>query len=109
MQVQVARISAVVMELAVEVPAADVRVEVEKAYSTLQRKARVRGFRPGKAPRQVLAHLYGPQVASDVVNAIVNGTLPKALSEKNVQPINQPQVEAGKFDQATTFTYKARF
>ena len=109
MQVQVARISPVVMELAIEVSADAVRVEVEKAYSTLQRKARVRGFRPGKAPRQVLSHLYGPQVASDVVNAIVNDTLPKALTEKNVQPINQPTVEAGKFDQATTFSYKARF
>jgi trigger factor len=109
MQVQVARISPVVLEVAVEVPAADVRVEVEKAYSTLQRKARVRGFRPGKAPRQVLAHLYGPQVASDVVNAIVNDTLPKVLSEQNVQPINQPQVEAGKFEQGANFTYKARF
>lgn len=109
MQVQVARISPVVLEVAVEVPAADVRVEVEKAYSTLQRKARVRGFRPGKAPRQVLAHLYGPQVASDVVNAIVNDTLPKVLSEQNVQPINQPQVEAGKFEQGANFSYKARF
>jgi trigger factor len=109
MQVQVARISPVVMEVAVEVPADAVRVEVEKAYSTLQRKAHVKGFRPGKAPRQVLAHLYGPQVTNDVVNAIVNGTLPKALSQQNVQPINQPQVEAGKFDQATAFSYKARF
>ncbi len=109
MQVQVARISPVVLEVAVEVPADAVRVEVDKAYLNLQRKARVRGFRPGKAPRQVLAHLYGPQVASDVVNAIVNGTLPKALSEKNVQPINQPQVEAGKFEQGSTFSYKARF
>jgi trigger factor len=109
MQVQVARISPVVLEVAVEVPADTVRVEVEKAYSTLQRKARVRGFRPGKAPRQVLAHLYGPQVASDVVNAIVNDTLPKALSEQNVQPINQPQVEPGKFEQGATFSYKARF
>jgi trigger factor len=109
MQVQVARISPVVLEVAVEVPADTVRVEVEKAYSTLQRKARVRGFRPGKAPRQVLAHLYGPQVASDVVNALVNETLPKALSEKNVQPINQPQVEAGKFEQGANFSYKARF
>jgi trigger factor len=109
MQVQVARISPVVLEVAVEVPADAVKVEVEKAYSTLQRKARVRGFRPGKAPRQVLAHLYGPQVASDVVNAIVNDTLPKALSEQNVQPINQPQVEAGKFEQGATFSYKARF
>jgi trigger factor len=109
MQVQVARISPVVLEVAVEVPADAVRVEVEKAYSTLQRKARVRGFRPGKAPRQVLVHLYGPQVASDVVNAIVNETLPKALSEQNVQPINQPQVEPGKFEQGATFSYKARF
>jgi trigger factor len=109
MQVQVARISPVMMEVAVEVPAADVKAEVEKVYSNLQKKAHVRGFRPGKAPRQVLAHLYGPQVASDVVNAIVNGTLPKVLSDKNVQPINQPQVEAGKFDQAAPFSYKARF
>ena len=59
MQVQVARISPVVMELAVEVPAPEVKAEVEKAYSNLQRKAHVKGFRPGKAPRQVLAHLYG--------------------------------------------------
>ncbi len=109
MQVQVARISPVMMEVAVEVPAADVKAEVEKVYSNLQKKAHVRGFRPGKAPRQVLAHLYGPQVASDVVNAIVNETLPKVLSDKNVQPINQPQVEAGKFDQGAPFSYKARF
>lgn len=109
MQVQVARISPVMMEVAVEVPAADVKAEVEKVYTNLQKKAHVRGFRPGKAPRQVLAHLYGPQVVSDVVNAIVNGTLPKVLSDKNVQPINQPQVEAGKFDQGSPFSYKARF
>ena len=30
------------------------------------------GFRPGKAPRNVLTHLYGPQVQNDVANAIVN-------------------------------------
>ena len=109
MQVQVARISPVVMELAVEVPADAVKVEVEKVYATLQRSARVRGFRPGKAQRQVLARIYGPQVENDAMNAIVNGTLPKALSEKNVQPINQPKVEPGKFDQASTFSYKATF
>ena len=44
-----------------------------------------------------------------MVNAIVNDTLPKVLSEQNVQPINQPQVEPGKFEQGATFSYKARF
>ena len=57
----------------------------------------------------MLAHLYGPQVPSDVINALVNDTLPKVLVEQNVQPIDQPQVEAGKFDQAASFSYKARF
>jgi trigger factor len=109
MQVQIERVSPVVLELAVEVPADAVKAQVERVYADLQRKARVRGFRPGKAPRQVLAHLYGPQVVSDVVNAIVNDTLPKALSEKNVQPVNQPQVEPGKFDDRSPFSYKARF
>jgi trigger factor len=109
MQIEVARISPVVMELAIEVPADAVAAEIDKAYATLQKKARVRGFRPGKAPRQVLAHLYGPQVASDVVSAIVNSTLPQALSEKQVQPVNQPQVEAGKFEPGVALKYKARF
>ncbi len=109
MQVQASRISPVVMELSVEVAADEVKVEIEKAYSTLQKKAHVRGFRPGKAPRQVLAHLYGPQVMSDVVNALVNDTLPKVLVEQKLQPIDQPKVEAGKFDQSASFSYKARF
>jgi trigger factor len=109
MQVQVARISPVMIELAVEVPSDAVNAQVEKAYTTLQKNARIRGFRPGKAPRQVLARLYGPQVASDVVNALVNDTLPKALSEKQVQPVNQPQVEPGAFSQGAAFSYKARF
>jgi len=109
MQVQVARISPVVMELAVEVPAPEVKAEVEKAYATLQKKAHVRGFRPGKAPRQVLVRLYGPQVASDVINAIVNDTLPKALVEQKMTPVSQPKVEAGKFEQDAAFSYKASF
>ena len=111
MQVQVARISPVVMELAVEVPADTVRVEVDKAYSNLQRKARIRGFRPGKAPRQVLARMFAGQVATDVVNALVSSTLPQALSSNNVTPVNQPHVEPGAFDLGggAAFSYKARF
>lgn len=109
MQIQVARISPVVLELAVEIPADAVKAHVEKAYANLQRKARVRGFRPGKAPRHVLAQLFGPQVASDVAQAIVNDTLPKAMGEKQITPISQPQVEAGKLEQTAAFSYKARF
>src|SRR5580700_10079214 len=110
MQITVQRLSPVIMEFQIEVPADTVRTEVDKAYNTLARKAHVKGFRPGKAPRSVLTQLYGPQVKNDVANTIVNSTLPKALSEKNVTPVNQPQVvEAGDVATSKVFAYKARF
>ena len=109
MQIQVQRLSPVMMEVSVEVPADVVKAEVDKAYQTLARKAHVKGFRPGKAPRSVLSHLYGPQVQSDVMNSIVNTTLPKVLEEKSVTPVSTPNVEPGKIDVNAAFSYKARF
>ena len=108
MQVTVQRISPVVMELQIEVPADAVKTEVEKAYSNLAKKAHVKGFRPGKAPRSVLTHLYGPRVQNDVASALVNETLPKVLTDNNVSPIGQPSVEAGAFSTTEPFIYKAR-
>ena len=93
-----------------EIPADSVKAQVDKAYLNLGKKAHVKGFRPGKAPRDVLSRMYGPQVANDVANAIVNDTLPKVLSEKNLTPVNQPSVEAGEaIDPKKAFSYKARF
>ena len=109
MQVTVSRISPVLLELSVEIPADAVKVEVDKAYSSLARKAHVKGFRPGKAPRNILTQIYGPQIANDVANALVNESLPKVLNEKKVTPVSQPNVEAGKIDAKEAFAYKARF
>jgi trigger factor len=109
MQVTVSRISPVVLELSVEIPADAVKAEVDKAYVTLARKAHVKGFRPGKAPRNILTQIYGPQVANDVANALVNDSLPKVLTEKNVTPVSQPNVAAGKIDAKEAFAYKATF
>ena len=109
MQITVQRLSPVLMEVQVEVPADVVKTEVDKAYLTLAKKAHVKGFRPGKAPRSVLSHLYAPQVHSDVMNAIVNTTLPKVLEEKQVTPINTPNVEAGAVNEKAAFSYTARF
>ncbi len=109
MQVTVQRISSVVMELEVAVPADTVKAELEKAYTELAKKAQIKGFRQGKAPRNILQRMFAPQVQRDVVNQLVNDTLPKALEEKAVTPINQPQVEPLKFEVNAAFQYKARF
>jgi trigger factor len=109
MQVTVSRISPVVLELAVEVPKETVATEVERAYVTLAKRAHIKGFRPGKAPRNVLRQMFAPQVASDVAQQIVQNTLPQAISSEKVTPINQPSVELGAVSVELPFSYKARF
>lgn len=109
MQVTVSRISQVVLELQIDVPADTVKAEVERVYSSLSKKAHVKGFRPGKAPRPVLKTLFGAQVENDVAQNLVNTTLPQALSSQNVNPVSQPTVvDASKVASDSPFTFKAR-
>jgi trigger factor len=109
MQVNVQQLSPVLVEFQVEIPADRVKVEVDKAYQALQKTARVKGFRPGKAPRDILTHLFGERVSMDVTRKLVDDTLSKALSEKNVQPLSQPDIEPQKLAAGTNFSYRARF
>jgi trigger factor len=54
--------------LHIEVPREDVTKEVEEAYQKLKKTAKIKGFRPGKAPRSVLERLYRKDVLADVTS-----------------------------------------
>lgn len=110
MQVNVQKLSPVLIEFAVEVEPDRVKAELDKAYNTLAKTARVRGFRPGKAPRKILAQMFGPRVAADVAQKLVEETWPQALSDQKVNPINEPSFEpATEVKRNAAFSYKARF
>lgn len=109
MQVNVQKLSPVLVEFDVVVDAARVKSEFDKAFATLGRSARVRGFRPGKAPRKVLAQMFGARIAADVTQRLVDETFPKATDEQQLQPVSAPDIEPQKVVETEPFTYKARF
>ncbi|HVY47049.1 MAG TPA: trigger factor [Minicystis sp.] len=109
MQVTVEKLSPVLVEFSVEVPAARVKTEVDRAYSELARTAHIKGFRPGKAPRHVLAHLFAGRIAADVAQRLVDQTLDAALADKQVQPLSQPAIAPAELKPEQPFSYKARF
>jgi trigger factor len=109
MQVTVEKLNPVLVEFHVEVPADLVRTEIDRAYADLQRTARVRGFRPGKAPRQILAHIYGGRVHADVAQRLIDSTLDRALADKQVQPLSRPDIAPSELKPEAVFSYKARF
>lgn len=109
MQVNVQKLSPVLVEFAVEVPAELVRSEVDRAFKEFTKSARIRGFRPGKAPRDVIAHVYGGQVEQNVTQRLVDTTLPKALAQESVTPLATLSIQPSKLDQKGPFSYRARF
>jgi trigger factor len=108
MQVSVQKLSSVLLEFDVVIEADQVRSELDKAYARLAKSVRVPGFRPGKAPRSVLTHMFGPRVAADVAQRLVDDTYPKAAGEQKIQAVNQPSIEPQKLVENLPFSYKAR-
>ena len=109
MQVEIEKLSPVLMQFQIEVPVAEVNSEVDAAYNRLKKTARVRGFRKGKAPRKILAQLYGPAIHADVAQKLMDAMLQKALSEKAIQPLTKPSVEPAELKPKRPFSFKARF
>ena len=100
--------SPVVRRLEVEVDAARVRQAFERAYRDLARRARVRGFRPGKAPRAVLERMYGPQIREEIEHALVSESLPEAVKEAGLHPVGEPAIDAQPPEADAPFRYTAQ-
>jgi trigger factor len=85
-------VDAVRRRLAVEIPAGDVTAEIDRAYDQLRRKARVPGFRQGRAPRSVLERLFGDQVRADVFGRLVSESYAEAVRDQHIDPVGQPEI-----------------
>ncbi len=103
------RISPVVAELFVEIPADDVKKALNKAYTDLGRTARVSGFRRGKVPRNVLKQMFGQAVRADVAGDLVSEHSRTAIEEHGVVPISKPNVDAKPLAENEGFSFKIQF
>ncbi len=82
------------VRLEIEVPADDVNRHFATAYRHLAARTRVPGFRPGKAPRNVIERYVGRDaVIEEAVEHLVSEGYDAALDQTDLIPIDQPQVE----------------
>ena len=80
--------------LTIEVEPAALEESLENSYRRLVKKAKIPGFRQGKAPRQVLERYLGrDRLLEDALNELIPQTYEQALKEENLEVIAQPQIE----------------
>ena len=93
--------------LQIEVPEDRIAKEFEAYYNSIAPKAKIPGFREGKAPRNVLEMHYKGEAKSSVVKQLITETYSQAVREKTLDPLGYPDIEDVDFKE-TQLSYKAR-
>lgn len=109
MMVSVETLSGLERRLQVSVPATRVRQQMDARLLKVSRTARIKGFRPGKAPIHVVRKHYGPQVRDEVVSDLIRETFAEALRQEKLLPAGGPRIEPQKTDQQDDLRYTATF
>src|SRR5438477_547493 len=94
--------------LTIEVPAELVDATFERVLNRLVSKAKIEGFRPGRAPRQLVEARVGPAaLREEVVDAIVPQVVQQAMRENSIDPIDNPDVEVIELERGRPARLKA--
>lgn len=107
-QVEVSDESPILKVLAVTVAGTRVDKAFDRTYRNLQKEVRVKGFRPGKAPRSVLERMYGASIPDEIERQLVQETLGDAIELASITPISEPGIDAVRPAPGADFAYKAR-
>jgi trigger factor len=86
-------ISTVKKKLSIEIAPDSVTREMDKAIADVAKKAKIPGFRPGKAPKNIVEKHYGDEVRNEVVQRLVTESYLRALQEHKLNPVDMPQIE----------------
>jgi len=104
---EVSDIDEVTKRLKVQIPAERVSEEFESAIKGLMNTAKVKGFRPGKAPRQMIEQQHGSRVQMEVANRLISSTLQEALSKLKIDMVGMPEIDVSNFEPGQKIEYTA--
>jgi trigger factor len=107
MKVNVEDVSSVKKVLHIEIPNKTVVSELDSAYRDVKKNAKIKGFRPGKAPRSVLERLYKKDVHADVSSKLIQTSFSEALKETDLNIISSPKVDPPELDATSAYAYDA--
>lgn len=108
MQSQVSELSPVLVELSVQVPWSRVNDGLEAAFKQVQRRAKVRGFRPGKVPRHVVKQMMGKDVRDEVVQNLVQEGVSAAIKEHSLEAVAMTHVDPTSITDGEPLAFKAK-
>mgnify|MGYP004495887365 FL=1 len=108
MSVKVENLEKNMAKLTVEVDNAEFLKAIDVAYKKNRNKFNLPGFRKGKAPKEMIMKMYGPQVFfEDALNEILDKTYPEAAKESGLEIVSRPEIGVEQIDMDQNVIYTA--
>jgi trigger factor len=109
MQVSLENIGKLERRMQVQVPAEEVKQQIATRLKELSRTARLKGFRPGKAPITVIRQQFGQQVHREVIGELMQSSFSEAVTQNQLSPAGSPRIEPKSVAEGQDLTYVATF
>jgi trigger factor len=78
---------------------------VEAKYEEIKGTVNLKGFRPGKVPREVLKRQFGQAIFNEVLDKVLKETTTKALEENKIKPAGQPKLDLKTYGEDKDLEY----
>ena len=80
--------------------------ELDVKYDQLKNDVVLKGFRPGKVPKDLIKRQFGKAIYGEVIDKILKETTTKALDEKKIKPALQPKIDLKQFGEGKDLNYE---
>lgn len=109
MKTSVQVLSEIEVKVEVEIPAEKVDKELDRQLVEFGKRARLKGFRPGKAPKDIVRKTFAADIATEATKRIINDTFREAVTAVGEgRMVGEPQVEPGLAKQGEPLKYAIR-
>ena len=78
---------------------------MDKKYDEIKDSVNLKGFRPGKVPREILRRQFGKAVFGEVLDKVLKETTTKALEENKIKPAGQPKLDLKTYGEDKDLEY----
>ena len=95
--------------LDIVVPNQEIEEQVLSKLKLAQKDSKLKGFRKGKAPMDVVTSIYGPEIRQDVLWVLASKTFSKLAQEKDLKIVSRPNLVPEKIEEGKDAKFKATF
>jgi trigger factor len=78
---------------------------MDKKYEEIKNTVNLKGFRPGKVPKEILKRQFGQAIFSEVLDKVLKDSTTKALEDNKIKPAGQPKLDLKTYGEDKDLEY----